>query len=130
MGLKVTLRAPQRDLFLPFQPPCLAGTFFIASESPLGLVVNHQALGLAGMWERAWRELGQCIISGGDNPQLIMTLALLQTKTLCRRVGGSAFGRRVQLRQRMGSAEAASASEPRAEDGVQPHSHIQVQTVP
>lgn len=30
----------------------------------------------------------------------------------------------------MGSAEAASASEPRAEDGVQPHSHIQVQTVP
>lgn len=74
--------------------------------------------------------LGQCIISGGDNPELIMTLGLLQIKILCRRVWGSAFGRRVQLRQGTGSAEAAPASEPGAKDGARPHSHIQAQTAP
>lgn len=73
------------------------------------------------MGERAWRELGQCIISGGDNPELTATLALLQREMLGRRVWGSACGRRVQLRPGMGSAEAGSASEQGWSPGKLPH---------
>lgn len=61
------------------------------------------------MQERAWRKLGQCIISGEDNSGLITTLNILQIKIPCRRVWGSVLGRGVQLRQNTRSAEADTA---------------------
>lgn len=47
-----------------------------------------------------------------------------------RRVWGSAFGKRVQLREGMGRDEGTSGSELRAKDGAQPHCHTQTAPKP